>query len=83
MNEPKRYKHKPIEVDAIRVTEGNQDALRAFCPCALPRQKGETLIPTLEGPVMAAPGDVLVRLNDGRFGVFSGDDFDTSFEACA
>lgn len=70
---PKRYRKKPVEVEAVQITEGNILCVAAWCGGAARRLRdleGTPIalsIPTLEGNMRADFGDFIIRGVEGEF----------------
>jgi energy-converting hydrogenase Eha subunit B len=61
-----RYRKKPIIIEAIQWTGKNLSEITAFMPTGF--LQGEAIaVPTLEGTMMASPGDYLIRGIRGEF----------------
>jgi hypothetical protein len=63
MNEPKKYRKKPVVIEAIQFDGTNQDAVKRFCPTIRSADFEMTalVIPTLEGDHRADVGDWIIR----------------------
>ena len=79
--EPRRYRKKPVEIDAIRNDSRlNEDYLAAWCGGKV-QVGGAITIDTLEGQMRADPGDWIIRGVKGEFYPCKHDIFEASYEA--
>ncbi len=60
------YRKKPIIVEAVQLTEENVVEVAAWCE-GVPYSRGGVLITTLEGMMMAMPGNWMVKGVEGEF----------------
>lgn len=70
MSTPKRYRKKPVEVEAVQVTETNIGAVAVWCKgfqVVVPRTAVVLIIPTLEGNMRAEIGDYIIRGVEGEY----------------
>ena len=73
MTEPKTYRKKPVEIQAMELTHENGGAVASWCGGVLRggpgggSRGGMVLIDTLEGTMTASPGDFVVRGVQGEF----------------
>jgi len=76
MTDPKRYRKKPVVIEAMGpLTVDNSPVIAAWCGgTEAPRQEyghneypGDIFVPTLEGPLRASVGDYLIRGVKGEF----------------
>ena len=76
-----RWRKKPVVIEAIRY-EGNRDEIEAFIGQQLVRMRGTDvlLIPTLESPHEAAPGDWIIKGVKGEFYPCKPDIFEQTYE---
>ena len=78
-----RFRKKPVEIDAIRWTGQNYSEVCAFVGQeveTIERKKVLLVIATLEGTMLASPGDWIVRGAPGEFCVYKPDIFDATYE---
>lgn len=81
-----KVKKKPIEVEAIRWTKGNEKEVESFLNMMLgvdlyTSYSGEALyIETLEGTMMAKQGDYIIKGVDGEFYPCKPDIFDKTYD---
>lgn len=87
MNEPGRFRKKPVKIQAIQWTGDNVDAVFEFTAGAPPNRRPQHLvnsrafsIPTLEGTMRAAPGDWIIRGVAGEFYPCKPDIFAETYE---
>ena len=79
MSEIKRYRKKPVVIEAARLTQSNGEALADWC-------SGQVLpgplitIPTLEGIMTAGAGDWIIRGVQGEFYPCKNDIFQATYE---
>ena len=64
--EPKKYRKKPVEIEAVQVTRRNFIVVAQWCG-GQARTSGRIIIPTLEGDMQADPGDWIIRGVAGEF----------------
>lgn len=78
----KRYRKKPVVVEAIQFTGHNDDKCLAFCPKAFdsPERYASLIIPTLEGDHRCNPGDWIIRGVKGEFYPCKPDIFEATYE---
>jgi hypothetical protein len=84
---PNRYRKKPVEIDALRLTPGTDD-WKDVCDWIAgagghPSMvgKGAVEIETLEGVMRADPGDYVIRGVKGEFYPCKPDIFEATYEA--
>lgn len=61
---PKKYRKRPVTVEAIQWTGGNYDDVRRFAGNSVSpfyRDGGPLLIRTLEGNMIASAGDYIIK----------------------
>lgn len=65
----KKYRKKPIEIEAVQFTGKNFDELHEFCPCIKYNLKDTDtpVIPTLEGNMTVGVGDYIIKGVRGEF----------------
>lgn len=84
---PKRYRKKPVVIEALRWTGNNAAAVTAFCPRAVFEAEEMMIIPTLEDgnghqvKHVASIGDYIVKGIKGEFYPCKPDIFEESHEA--
>jgi hypothetical protein len=78
----KKYRKKPVEVEAIQFTGGNRGSVQAFCPDAVfgGITMERAIIPTLEGTMTAVEGDWIIRGIAGEFYPCKPDIFEQTYE---
>ena len=88
MSEVRKYRKKPIVVEAVQFNGSNQkdSPVRKFCPTAVwelcPLDIMPTLrIPTLEGEMIARVGDWIIKGVRGEFYPCKPDIFAATYEA--
>lgn len=82
----KRYRKKPIEVEALQWNGDNGDAIERWCPHASVIWSGASqrlviIVSTLEGDMKANIGDYIVKGVEGEFYPCRGDIFEKTYEA--
>ena len=83
---PRRFRKKPVEIEAVRWTGRNYDDAEAFIEGEfgyeeLPDESGaRVVIPTLEGHMRADPGDWIIRGVKGEFYPCKPDIFAATYE---
>lgn len=81
-----KYRKKPVEVEAMQFTRDSESAefVAAWCSGALYRLPDDTVsqirIGTLEGEMVAAPGDWIIRGVQGEFYPCKPDIFEATYE---
>lgn len=84
---PQRWRKKPVEVEAFRLTEFNGGAVAAWCNGTLRggpsggSRGGSVIIDTLEGRMSAQPGDYVLKGVKGEFYPCKPDIFEATYEA--
>lgn len=85
MNGVKRYRKKPVVIEAVKWTGDNIDEVRKFCPVvvygAIRAGRFDLTIPTLEGKHNALVGDYIIRGVKGEFYPCKPDIFEQTYEA--
>lgn len=94
MTEPRRYRRRPHDIEAIRYDGNNIEPIVEFLggprmvkaePCALPGPGRGTVpglaITTIEGPIFVQLGGYVWRDEDGVVGMCSEQAFDSMYEA--
>lgn len=66
MTAPRRFRKKPVEIEAMQVTRGNIDVVAEWCQGTL-LYGGKLTISTLEGDMRADVGDWIIRGVKGEF----------------
>ena len=81
MSNVKKYKKKPVEIEAIQLTFKTVDECLAFCGNAkINETTGEFQIKTLEGVMTAKIGDYIIKGLAGEFYPCDKDIFNKSYE---
>lgn len=83
MESPKRFRKKPVVIEAIRWDGQNQQAIHAWSGGKVAEGVGEgcLIIPTLEGMMLAQVGDWVIRGVKGEFYPCAPDIFAMTYEA--
>ena len=87
MTEPKKYRKKPVVIEAIRFDGENHDEIIDWVGdgpfvgkgAAIDRARN-LLIATLEGPLTASPGDYVIRGVKGEFYPIKPDVFEATYD---
>jgi hypothetical protein len=58
---PRRFRKKPVVVEAVQLTATSLDAVRDFAGDVVVRPDGSVVIATLEGDMHASLGDWIIR----------------------
>jgi len=74
-----KYRKKPVIIDAIPWDGGNVEELKAFCP-KFEQDAHKLFIDTLEGTMVAMPGDWIIRGVAGEFYPCKPDIFADTYE---
>lgn len=81
-----RYRKLPVEIEAFHFAGGKESAGEAFafmdCPKAFWLDNGGIAIPTLEGTMIARPGDWIIRGVRGELYPCKPDIFAATYEKC-
>jgi hypothetical protein len=81
MTSPARYRKKPVEIDAMQVTEKTPfTAVAAFVGQDIEVNVHRIVIHTLEGDMHVSPGDWIIRGVKGEFYPCKPDIFAASYE---
>lgn len=84
MREPKKYRKKPVVIDAIQYTGDNADDIERFVGRKLDAWRDGArfglLIPTLESPHEASVGDYILRGVQGEYYPCKPDIFTATYE---
>jgi hypothetical protein len=82
VNEPKKYRKKPVIIEAIQFTGSNQDNVKRFCSTVKPADFEMTalVIPTLEGDMRVDAGDYVIKGVKGEFYPCKADIFNMTYE---
>ena len=92
MNTPTKYRKKPVVIEAIRYLPGrggNCEAVAAFMGEGIEHvdedcdPSTEWIIPTLEGEMIASPGDWIIRGVQGEFYPCKPDIFEATYEVAS
>lgn len=81
--EPKRYRKKPVQIEAIRYDHTNAELLREWSDGAVGyehRTTGGINVNTLEGPIWARVGDYIIKGVAGEFYPCKPDIFEKTYE---
>jgi hypothetical protein len=76
-----KYRKKPVEIEAVQWTGSNKNEVKSFM-----NGQGEWLtngyigIPTLEGTMIAAPGDYIIKGVCGEYYPCKSDIFQLTYE---
>lgn len=87
MTEPKKYRQKPVIVEAVEFTEANLKVLTDWCngthrpPSTNGLSKGWISFEGREGLDFAFPGYFVVEDADGKFEAYSPEDFHAKYES--
>jgi hypothetical protein len=86
MTTPQKFRKRPVEIEALRYTGTNAEAVRRWVygdqAGAVPRYDGDELqIETLEGIMRADPGDWIIRGVAGEFYPCKPGIFEATYEA--
>lgn len=57
----RKFRKKPVVIDAVQFTGENDDELREFCPIIKIISGWEAIIPTKEGEMMAGRNDWIIK----------------------
>lgn len=87
--EPRKFRKKPVVIEAVQWTGGNDAEVRAFCDTAtfaytavaFPQSVAGLAIRTLEGEMRADVGDWIIRGIKGEFYPCKPDIFAATYEA--
>lgn len=79
---PKKYKKKPIIIEAIQFTGENHEEVGRFAGLAVSRQgrNGKLVVKTLEGTMIVSPGDFVIRGIKGEYYPCKPDVFEATYE---
>jgi len=77
---PRRYRKKPVVIEAIQF-DGNFDEVEAFVGGDAEFRDGQLVIATLEGAMRADPHDWIIRGVKGEFYPCKPDIFAATYEA--
>jgi len=75
----KKYRKKPIVIEAIQWLGYNLQAVNTFCPIAI-FTKLDLVIPTLEGNLMVSVGDYIIKGIKGECYPCKSDIFEMTYE---
>ena len=77
-----RFRKKPVVIEAMRLSLGAPfSELQAFCPVLVRVDSASAKIPTLEGDMLASPGDWIIKGVAGEFYPCKPDIFAATYEA--
>ena len=80
---PKKYRKKPVEIEAVRCTGGNLAEVKRFLngtTTAFNEQSLKISIKTLEGVITASPYDYIIKGVKGEFYPCKPDIFEQTYE---
>lgn len=78
---PKKYRKKPVEIEAIQYTGGNLEQIKKFVDAQLISFDGDFItIHTLEGDMLASKNDYIIRGVQGEFYPCKPDIFEQTYE---
>ncbi|MFQ5921191.1 MAG: hypothetical protein ACE5JV_04150 [Nitrososphaerales archaeon] len=76
-----RFRKKPVEIEAVQFTGENHFEIEAFMEAASHRRVDEKVaIDTLEGTMVALPGDWIIKGVKGEFYPCKSDIFEATYE---
>jgi hypothetical protein len=82
---PKRYRKRPVEVDAAYLKPDNADRIAEWCGGWTEERQGQpgpvVMIKTLEGTMRADQGDYVIKGVQGEFYPCKPDIFEQTYEA--
>lgn len=76
----KRYRKKPLEIEAIRWTGNNSSSVKQFLNNKGYMSFDDFIIPTLEGPMTCSVGDYIIKGIKGEFYPCKSDIFEASYD---
>jgi hypothetical protein len=76
----KKYRKKPVVIEAMRFTGDNYDELFMFCPSARNAGIRNAVISTLEGEMTALSGDMIIKGVKDEFYPCKPDIFEQTYE---
>jgi hypothetical protein len=78
---PKKYRKKPVEIEAVQYTGGNLEQIKKFVDAQLISFDGDFItIHTLEGDMLASKNDYIIRGVQGEFYPCKPDIFEQTYE---
>jgi hypothetical protein len=77
----KKYRKKPVVIDAVQFTGKNFDEIEAFAGGDACFVNGELVVATLEGSLRATIGDYIIKGIKGEFYPCKPDIFEATYEA--
>lgn len=80
MTEVKKFRKKPVVIEAIQLTPFNLEAIEEFVGGDLANTSGGVVIATLEGAMHASVGDWIIRGVQGEFYPCKPDVFEQTYE---
>lgn len=88
MSEPKKYRKRPVEIEAMEFTEETAEAVAAWCGGRLQGvrtvgggwKRPRLLIYTMEGTMQAKVGDYVIKGTQGEFYPCKPASFEDTFE---
>ena len=78
----KKYRKKPLEVEAIQLTKDNEATAFEFCEGKAFLFRDGMISPTLEGKMTAFYGDYIIKGIQGEFYPCKPDIFKQTYEEC-
>ena len=76
----KKYRKKPVTIDAIQWNGGNLSEIRDFMRSTVVNHGSVLIIPTLEGDMYASLNDYIIKDINGKFYPCKPDIFDNTYE---
>ena len=80
MKEPLQYRKKPVVVEAMQYTGDNGADVCLFVGYADRNANNQFVISTLEGAILASPGDFIIKGVQGEFYPCKPDIFEQTYE---
>lgn len=77
---PKKYVKKPVVIEAVQWTGNNIKEIKSFCDATAEFDGAWLFIHTLEGKMLAHPGDWIIKGIQGEFYPCKSDIFNTTYE---
>jgi len=74
------FRKKPVELEAIQLTEDNFDEVSEWCEAIRDVSGEDLIIATLEGPMSAQQGDFIIKGVKGEFYPCKADIFELTYE---
>ena len=76
-----KFRKKPVEIEAIQLQPDNMDAISDWCQGYATLSRDCVIIPTLEGDMVASPGDWIIKGVKGEIYPCKPDIFEATYEA--